>query len=48
MKDKKKTAGLLYSLLKEFKKNNNEKIDIKNVINNFEKNIGKENIIDLN
>ena len=44
----KKTTALLFSLLKEFKKNKNEKIDIKNVIKNFEKNIGKENIIDLN
>ena len=43
-----KTTALLFSLLKEFKKNKNEKIDIKNVIKNFEKNIGKKNIIDLN
>ena len=38
-----KTTALLFSLLKEFKKNKNEKIDIKNVIKNFfEKNIGKK------
>lgn len=43
----KKTSTLLSSLLDEYKKKNNDKIDIKNVINNFEKNIGKENIIYL-
>ncbi len=44
----KKTASLLLSILDEFKTNDNDKINIKNVINKFEKNIGKENIIYLN